>query len=80
MYRLTFTKEESDAIYWHGHRYLVSELLIRDMAEEEDGTWILEQNEARAWELKDAWDDEGALSCACADLNGKLQDYIDKIV
>lgn len=80
-YKLELTNDEADAIFWHGHRYSVSELLTRKLHQNDAETaWEADFAEHEAWALKDLWDDEGPLSCGSRELNGKLQTFIDRIV
>lgn len=82
-YTLTLDASEAEAIFWHGGRYLTSDLLSQAMRESdaEDGTWVVELTEADAWELAEAWEDEDhCLACGSAALNSKIDRFIATIV
>jgi len=82
-YRLELDAGEAEAIFWHGGRYLVSELLAQSMHESDDGDggWVLELTEPEAWELAQAWEDEAfCLACGSAALNSKIDEFVATIV
>lgn len=83
-YKIEFTHDEAQAIFFHGGRYNVSDFLERHMTENEEGNcqsaWTVELEENQAWVLKDLWEDEGPLACGSESFNSKLQQFIDSIV
>ena len=79
-YALSLTDEEIDAVNWHGGRYEVSEILCKALVQEEDGRQWFELEEVEMWALREAWEEEGPLSCGSAQLNQKLQEFIDFVV
>jgi hypothetical protein len=83
-YTLELTKEESDAIFWHGDRYGFTDLLCKHLhlkTEDENGPWIAELEEHEAWELKEAWEADGeTLACGSRDLIEKILLFMEKIV
>jgi|APFre7841882654_1041346.scaffolds.fasta_scaffold02202_2 hypothetical protein len=83
-YTLELTKGESDAIFWHGNRYCFTDLLCKHLhlkTEDENGPWVAELTEAEAWELKEAWnDDGGSLACGSNELIHKIDQFMEKII
>jgi len=79
-YTLELAESETDAVDFHGHRYRVSEFIQKHTTCDDDGRWVMKLSEPDAWTLRDLWDDEGPLACGSAELNDKLQRFIDTIV
>jgi hypothetical protein len=80
-YKIEFTPDEAQAIFWHGGRYHVSEFIERHGHETDDEKgWVMELEENQAWVLRDLWEDEGVLACGSESLNAKIQAFIDQII
>jgi len=81
-YTLQLDTDEAYAVFWHGGRYLSSELLCKAARENDDGPgWVLEFTEPEAWELAEAWESEDScLSCGAPALNSKISQFIASFV
>lgn len=66
------TDAESSAVFWHGNRYLISEVLCQHFQEDEDGTQaFVFETEADATELREALEAEDN-RLPCLDENTEL--------
>jgi hypothetical protein len=80
-YTIPLSPEFASAMEWHGGRYLVSEILCRHIvADDDDQNPRIELEEHEAWELSQAWEDEGPLACGSDELNSVISDFIGRIV
>ena len=69
------------AVHFNGGRYAVSDLLDQFLTIDDNEGWSLNITEPEAWELAEAWDDEGGLTNVSGECNAYFYDnLISKIV